>query len=76
MDYNLFKELLLKAGLDKKKFISLTNTPETTYNNWAKKNIYKTPKWVKAYLDLYIKNRENEIVVKKLFNDLKIIGNE
>lgn len=70
MDYDLFKELLLKAGLDKHKFIGLTNTPETTYNNWAKKSIYKTPNWVKAYLDLYIKNRENEIYISKLKEEL------
>jgi hypothetical protein len=69
MNYDLFKDKLLEAGLDKERFISLTNTPETTYNNWAKTNTYKTPNWVEVYLDLYIKNRENEIYIAKLKKD-------
>lgn len=69
MHYESFKEKLLKAGLDKDKFISLTKTSENTYNSWAKKSTYKTPNWVEAYLDLYIENRENEIYIAKLKKD-------
>ena len=42
MHYDLFKDKLLEAGLDKNKFINLTKTTETTYNNWAKKKTYET----------------------------------
>jgi hypothetical protein len=69
MHYDLFKEKLLEAGLNKEKFLSMTNTAETTYNNWAKTSTYKTAYWVEAYLDLYIKNRENEIYIAKLKKD-------
>lgn len=69
MHYDLFKEKLLQAGLDKEQFINITKTPKTTFNNWAKKNVYKTPDWVEAYLDLYIENKENYIYITKLKKD-------
>jgi sulfatase maturation enzyme AslB (radical SAM superfamily) len=69
MHYDLFKEKLLEAGLNKEKFISMTSTTETTYNNWAKRSTYETAYWVEAYLDIYIKNRENEIYIAKLKKD-------
>lgn len=69
MRYDLFKEKLLEAGLDKEKFLQLTGTTVTTYNNWAKTYTYNAPDWTQAYLDLYIKNRENEIYIAKLKKD-------
>lgn len=69
MRYDLFKEKLLEAGLDKEKFLQLTGTTVNTYNNWAKKSTFETPKWTQAYLDVYIKNRENEIYIAKFKKD-------
>jgi len=33
MNYDLFKDKLLEARLNKERFISLTNTSEATYKN-------------------------------------------
>lgn len=72
MEYNDFRKKLLEAGLDKEQFMSLTQTPKGTYDGWAAKRIYKTPHWVEAYLDLYIKNRNNEIYISKLKEEQKL----
>lgn len=74
-----FNKKLLIAGLKKEDFSKLTKIPASTIAGWTTKRNNKSqvcPTWVEPYLDLYIKNRENEIVVKKLLNDFKIIGNE
>lgn len=70
MKYNLFEEKLLEAGLNKEKFLELTAIPKTTFYNWSKKSTYNTPKWVEAYLELYIKNRNNEIYISKLKEEM------
>jgi hypothetical protein len=70
MKYDLFKKKLLEAGLDKERFLSLTKTPKGTYEGWASKRNFKTPYWVQAYLDLYIENRNNEIYISKLKEEL------
>ena len=75
MEFNKFKQLLLEAGLDKANFINLTGVPLSTYHEWAAKRRYKVPKWVEVYLKLYIKNRENEICIKKLKEELKSYDN-
>jgi len=73
MNNSEFENKLLLAGLDKLIFSNLTNTPIRTISNWftsRKGKIAKTPKWVEPYLDLYIKNRKNEIYIEKLHEEL------
>lgn len=74
MDNTNFENKLLIAGLTRQTFSILTNTPLGTISNWLysrkgkKGNI---PYWVEPYLDLYIKNRENETYIRKLYEELK-----
>lgn len=70
MKYDLFEEKLLEAGLNKEKFLELTEIPKTTFYNWSKKSTYSTPKWVEAFLEIYIKNRNNEIYISKLKEEI------
>jgi hypothetical protein len=65
---------LISAGLTKERFSELTNTPMATIKNWMAKRKGKfsnCPTWTEAYLDLYIKNHENEIHIRKLIEELK-----
>ncbi|WP_418187131.1 XRE family transcriptional regulator [Aliarcobacter lanthieri] len=74
MDNFNFEDKLLIAGLTKQTFSNLTNIPSGTITNWLtsrKGNKGKIPNWVEPYLDLYIKNRENETHIKKLYEELK-----
>ncbi len=64
MKYIEFKEKLRISGLSEEDFSTLTNTPMATIRGWAAKRFNKTPKWVSSYLELYEKNRQNEIVIK------------
>jgi len=74
-----FKNKLLCAGLEKEDFSKLTKIPLPTIAGWTTKRkdkIQVCPTWVEAYLDLYIKNKENEIVLKRLLNNFGTIGDE
>jgi hypothetical protein len=74
MNGSKLKDKLLVAGLDKESFSRLTNTPISTINEWSSKRNGKykdCPNWVESYLNLYIKNRDNEIYIKKLIEELK-----
>lgn len=74
-----FKRKLLSAGLEKEDFSELTKISLSTIAGWTTKRkdkIKVCPAWVESYLDLYIKNRENEIYVKKLLNNLKMMDNK
>lgn len=65
---------LLSARLTKESFSELTNTPVATVKNWMVKRKGKSsncPPWVEAYLDLYIENQDNKILIRKLINELK-----
>jgi len=64
MKYVEFKEKLRTSGLSEEEFSTLTNTPMPTIRGWASKRSNKTPKWVSSYLELYEKNRKNEIVLE------------
>ena len=75
MEFDKFKQLLIESGLDKASFIDLTGVPLSTYNEWASKRRYKVPRWVQVYLELYIKNKENEIYIKKLKEEIKSYDN-
>ena len=74
MNNSYFEDKLLLAGLSKQTFSNSTNIPIRTISNWLtsrKGKEGKIPNWVEPYLDLYIKNRENETHIKKLYEELK-----
>ena len=48
-----FKQLLKKAGLNKKKFAEVANISPTTTNMWG--SVRPVPAWVKPFLENYIK---------------------
>ncbi len=66
MNANLFKEHLLLAGLTKEQFSILTHTPLPTINGWLTTRTNKTSEWVNSYLDLYIENRNNKVIIEDL----------
>ena len=57
MQYEEFKEILKENNLTVKEFATLAGISYRTCNSWAKPNA-KVSDWVKAFLDLYIKNTE------------------
>lgn len=68
------KDKLVSAGLTKEHFSKLTNTPIATIHNWLtrrKGTESKCPDWVEPYLDLYLENHANKIVIKRLLEELK-----
>lgn len=74
MSNSEFKDLLLSASLTKEKFADLTNTPIRTIENWLTTRKGKPgniPNWVELYLNLYITNKDNEMLIKKLYEELK-----
>lgn len=69
-----FDKKLLFARLSKEDFSILTKTPMATIKNWTvtrKGKNCECPNWVEVYLDLYIKNSENEIYIEQLIKELK-----
>jgi len=48
-----FKQLLKKAGLNKKKFAEVANISPHTANMWG--SVRPVPAWVKPFLENYIK---------------------
>jgi hypothetical protein len=70
MNANLFKKTLLIAGLTKEEFSKLTRTPIPTINGWLTKRTNKTSNWVKSYLDIYIENNNNKVVIENLKKDI------
>ena len=60
--YEHFQELLKKANLSKKEFASLVEMNYTSVTNWNSKNT--PPKWVKSWLQNYIKAQDLNSVVK------------
>lgn len=65
MEYKRFKELLLEANLNVKKFCELSSVPYSTCNNWTTS---VTPTWVESWLKLYIENQK--------FQKFKVIARE
>ncbi len=59
MNKELFKKLLKKANLTKKKFAEILEIPYATANSWGN-NGRDYPYWVKSWLNLYIKNKDCE----------------
>ena len=57
-----FEELLKNANLNKKEFATLVEMNYTSVTNWAGNN--NVPKWVKSWLENYIKAKEMDKVVE------------
>ena len=61
MELSDFKELLKKAGLNKKQFSELLEIQYNTVNAWGSNNAI--PVWVKSWLENYIKAKEFDNIV-------------
>jgi len=55
MEYHIFKEKLVIAGLNVKSFAQQANISYSTCNNWTTST---TPSWVESWLNLYIENQK------------------
>lgn len=62
MNYKYFEELLSKAHINKKTFSELTELSYQTVMNWN--NTDSVPKWVKSWLENYIKAKDIDIIAK------------
>ena len=56
MDYKEFENLLKKINVNKKEFANLVEMSYQTIMNW--KNTDNVPKWVKSWLENYIKAKD------------------
>lgn len=65
MNYKDFEELLKKVGINKKEFAALTELSYQTVMNWN--NTDNVPKWVKSWLENYIKAKSYTDVKEKIF---------
>lgn len=63
MNRDDFNALLVKANLTKKEFCQIIELNYATVNNWGSKTIL-VPKWVKSWLDNYIKAKDMDKVVE------------
>jgi sulfatase maturation enzyme AslB (radical SAM superfamily) len=67
MDFDTFLVKLKEASLSKEEFIELTGTNMNTLKGWAtERQGRKVQHWVESWLNLYIKNKEKDIVIKML----------
>lgn len=56
METNEFEKKLENLNLSKKDFAELTNLPYQTIMNWKRSD--SVPKWVKSWLENYIKAKD------------------
>ena len=63
MDREEFNALLEKANLSKKEFCQIIDLNYSTVNTWGSSSI-NIPKWVKSWLDNYIKAKDMDKVVE------------
>lgn len=77
MNRDQFNKLLEDANLSKKEFCEITDLKYPTVNNWGTSSI-SVPKWVKSWLDNYIKAQLSEEIINaiKPFIDNKINENK
>ena len=62
MTYEEFEELLKKLNINKKEFAGLVEMSYQTIMNWNNTN--NVPKWVKSWLENYIKAKMSDEVIK------------
>lgn len=63
MDREEFNTLLEKANLSKKDFCQIIDLNYNTVNTWGSSNI-NIPKWVKSWLENYIKAKDMDNIVE------------
>ncbi|MFY9085373.1 XRE family transcriptional regulator [Aliarcobacter cryaerophilus] len=63
MDREEFNTLLEKANLTKKEFCKIIDLNYSTVNTWGSSSI-NIPKWVKSWLENYIKAKDMDKVVE------------
>ncbi|WP_419771330.1 MAG: XRE family transcriptional regulator [Candidatus Marinarcus sp.] len=67
MNFDLFLEKLKEASLSKEEFIKYTKVNPNTLKGWAtERQGRKVPHWIVSWLELYINNKEKDIVIKAL----------
>lgn len=64
-----FEDYLKKASINKKEFAELTELPYQTIMNWN--NSDNAPKWVKSWLENYIKAKDMDKVVEAVKPHIK-----
>jgi len=62
MNREEFNNLLKKANLSKKKFCKIIDLNYNTINTWGSSKI-NIPKWVKSWLENYIKVQDSQEMV-------------
>ncbi len=65
MNREEFKKLLIKANISKKEFCSLIDLNYNTVNTWGSSKI-NIPKWVKSWLENYIKAKDIDKVAETM----------
>lgn len=70
MDREEFNALLEKANLSKKEFCQIIDLNYSTVNTWGSSSI-NIPKWVKSWLDNYIKAKDMDKVVEAVKPHIK-----
>lgn len=70
MDREEFNTLLEKANLSKKDFCQIIDLNYNTVNTWGSSNI-NIPKWVKSWLDNYVKAKDMDKVVEAVRPHIK-----
>jgi len=67
MDYDKFLKKLKEANISKEEFTELTGIGSNLVKGWGtKRQGRKTQPWVDSWLELYIKNKEKDIVINHL----------
>ena len=66
MNREEFNSLLKEADLTKKEFCNLIDLNYSTVNTWGSSKI-NIPKWVKSWLENYIKSKSYEDIKDKVF---------
>ena len=71
MNRDEFNNLLNKANLTKKEFCNIIELNYATINTWGSSKI-NIPKWVKTWLENYIKAKSYNDVKNKVFEIEKV----
>ena len=66
MNREEFNNLLKQANLSKKEFCEFIDLNYNTVNTWGSSKI-NIPKWVKSWLENYIKSKSYEDIKDKVF---------
>ena len=69
MNFDDFLKLLKEANLSKEEFTKLTGISSNLLKGWGtQRQGRKTQPWVESWLNLYINNKHQNIVIKTLKN--------